>query len=86
MADLFATPYSVDRPSDLFAHRDDHPVQRIGITGMDGEPVPTNRFYSNLYLSTRRQGVWPLPYVRAHLIPHKTHQHPSFGATDTCYG
>ncbi|RPA77370.1 glycoside hydrolase [Ascobolus immersus RN42] len=63
MTDLFDTPLAIEPPRPIFPYRHDHPVPLTGIVGMDNKPIPTNRFYSNLYLGDRRQGVWSLPYM-----------------------
>ena len=45
-----------------FPRRDDHPFRGNGIDSNRRGPVPTNKFYANLFLGNQNNGVWTHPY------------------------
>ena len=45
-----------------FPRRDDHPFRGNGIDSNRRGPVPTNKFYANLFLGNQTNGVWTHPY------------------------
>ncbi|KDQ59730.1 glycoside hydrolase family 81 protein [Jaapia argillacea MUCL 33604] len=58
--DLFL-PIATTAPPQKFAVHPNHPVQRKSIVP-NPFPIPTNKFYANLFLGNQSQGVWLHPY------------------------
>ncbi|KZW02924.1 glycoside hydrolase [Exidia glandulosa HHB12029] len=64
--DIFA-PISCEEPPSIFPRRHEHPVPRKGLVGHpQTTPIPTNKFYANLFLGGRTEGVWCQPYRLSH--------------------
>ena len=59
ISDLF-TPISTNAPPTVFTRRSTHPAPRLSI--VDTGPLETNKFYSNLYLSSQAAPVFTYPY------------------------
>lgn len=59
ISDLFA-PISTSAPPSVFTRRSTHPAPRLSI--VDTGPHETNKFYSNLYLSSQAAPVFTYPY------------------------
>lgn len=59
IGDLF-TPISTNAPPAVFTRRSTHPAPRLSI--VDTGPLETNKFYSNLYLSSQAAPVFTYPY------------------------
>ncbi|KAI5783207.1 endo-1,3-beta-glucanase Engl1 [Peziza echinospora] len=64
MADIFGSPFpNSGPPLSRFPEQATHPVAPTAIDTPDrSRPIPTNKFYSNLYLGSGSCGVWTLPY------------------------
>ncbi|KAF8445295.1 glycosyl hydrolase family 81-domain-containing protein [Terfezia claveryi] len=60
-SDLFSTPISTASLPAIFSRRSDHPVLRLSIPEKD-MPFQTNKFYSNMYLSSQDRPVFTYPY------------------------
>ncbi|KAI9652723.1 MAG: hypothetical protein M1831_006616 [Alyxoria varia] len=58
--DLFV-PIRMDAPPQQIPMRSNHPVPRLGFR--QTAPLQTNKFWGNLALANRNQGVWTHPYL-----------------------
>ncbi|PUU78372.1 endo-1,3(4)-beta-glucanase [Tuber borchii] len=64
LVNLFGEPISTKPPGRQFSSFSEHPVPRSFFPKTSSkEPLPTNKFYSNLFLGNQTQGVWTLPYT-----------------------
>ena len=55
---VFSTP----APWERFEVEPQHPIPKKSINPAIRCPIPTNKFYSNLFLGSQTQGVWLHPY------------------------
>jgi endo-1,3(4)-beta-glucanase len=49
-------------PWERFKVESQHPIPKKSINLTTHCPIPTNRFYANLFLGSQTQGVWLHPY------------------------
>ncbi|KAG0136433.1 endo-1,3(4)-beta-glucanase [Tuber indicum] len=81
LVDLFSEPISTKPPSQQFSSFSEHPVRRSFFPKTSSrEPLPTNKFYSNLFLGNQTQGVWTFPYM---IWWNKTGQIPGLSVSHT---
>lgn len=59
--DVFSSPIGTDAPPSQIPQRDDHPVERLGLT-KDG-PLQTNKFYSSFFLGNQTDPIYTFPYT-----------------------
>lgn len=53
---------STPAPGERFKVERQHPIPKQSINLDVHCPIPTNKFYSNLFLGSQTQGVWLHPY------------------------
>jgi len=54
--------FNTPAPWERFKVEPQHPVPKKSINPAIRCPLPTNKFYSNLFLGSQTQGVWLHPY------------------------
>ncbi|KAF8471085.1 endo-1,3(4)-beta-glucanase [Kalaharituber pfeilii] len=60
---IFETTIETAPPLSIFPRKRSHPVSSKAVFNPYGYPIPTNKWYSNLFLGGQTDGVWTLPYM-----------------------
>jgi endo-1,3(4)-beta-glucanase len=59
---VLLSAFDTTAPQERFKVEPQHPVSKKGLNPAIRYPIPTNKFYANLFLGSQTQGVWLHPY------------------------